>query len=70
MEDARSRADTLAGLNGVSVGQVIAISEVVGNSISPVSFASSSAKGYDGGTSIEQGEVTYSTQIQVVYAIE
>ncbi len=68
--DARSRAEALAKLNGVSVGEVVAISEVIGNTGSVVMYDAMSAKSFGGGTAIEQGEVTFSTQIQVVYAIE
>ena len=67
--DAKSRADSLAGLTGVKVGPVVAISEVIGSQ--PVPMFDSAARGLGGGgTPVEPGEVSFSTQIQVVYAIQ
>jgi len=68
--DARARAESLARLHGVNVGDVIAISEVVGNLPVPYYGEGPVMKGYSGGgAAVEPGEVTFSTQIQVVYAI-
>lgn len=66
--DARARAESLAGLNDVQVGVVVSVSEVVGNQ--QVAMFAVAAEGRGGGTPVEAGEVTYTTQIQVVYAIE
>jgi uncharacterized protein len=68
--DARSRAESLAKLNGVAVGDVIAISEVIGGSPSPMYAETASFKGLGGGGApVEPGELTFATQVQVVYGI-
>jgi uncharacterized protein len=68
--DARTRAESLAELNGVTVGDVIAISEVIGGSPSPMYAEAASFRGLGGGGApVEPGELTFSTQIQVVYGI-
>ena len=68
VKDAKARAESLAQLNGVSLGSVVAVSEVVGNTFNPTLVQ---AKAYDaGGSTIEPGEVSFTTQIQVVYAIQ
>ncbi|PKO23693.1 MAG: hypothetical protein CVU38_02870 [Chloroflexi bacterium HGW-Chloroflexi-1] len=67
--DARARADSLARLTGVNVGNVIAVSEVIG-STPGADFSKALAMAYESsGGPIEAGELTFSTQIQVVYAI-
>jgi uncharacterized protein len=66
VKDAQARAASLAELNGVKVGEVLGISEVVGNN-SPVMMKDFGRGG--GGTPVEPGEVTFTTQIQIVYAI-
>ena len=67
--DAKSRADSLAGLTGVKVGPVVQISEVIGSQPVPMYAMADRAMG-GGGTPVEPGELTFSTQIQVVYAIQ
>jgi uncharacterized protein YggE len=66
--DARTRAESLAALNGVEVGDVVTISEVVGGGAVPMFAAAERAFG-GGGTPVESGEVTFATQIQIVYGI-
>jgi uncharacterized protein len=66
VKDAQARAASLAQLNGVKVGDVLAISEVVGSS--PVIMQEKMALA-GGGTPVEPGEITFSTQLQIVYAI-
>ncbi len=66
-KDAKARAEALAGLHGVAVGSVMSVSEVVGGS-TPVFMEAAKAMG--GGAPVEPGELTLSTQIQVVYAIK
>jgi uncharacterized protein YggE len=69
--DAKSRAEALAGLTGVKVGSVMAISEVIGSQPVPMFASADRAMGMGGGgTPAEPGEVTFSTQIQVIYAIQ
>ena len=68
--DAKARAQALAQLNGVTLGDVVAVSEVVGqNGVMPMAAKSAIGMG-GGGTPVEPGEVTFDTQIQVVYAIQ
>lgn len=70
VKDARARAEALAGLTSVQVGDVVSVSEVVGSQ-PLVMYSSAKAEGLGGGgTPSEPGEVTFSTQIQVVYAIK
>lgn len=68
VKDARARAEALAGLHGVELGGVMAVSEVVGGA-TPVFMEAAKALG-GGGAPVEPGELTLSTQIQVVYAIK
>ena len=63
--DAKARAQELAKLAGVEVGQVLSISEVIGSS--PVPMAAERAMG---GGGIAPGELDFSTQIQVTFAIQ
>lgn len=70
VEDAEARAAELAELNGVSVGEVVSISEVVasGGFISS-SFAQQVGMGGGGATPISPGELELVMQLQVTYAI-
>jgi len=66
--DARAKAQELAGLNGVDLGEVLQISEVIGGSFSTVGM--SLVREYAGGAGpISPGELEFSVQIQVTYAI-
>ncbi|MCC7355495.1 MAG: SIMPL domain-containing protein [Anaerolineae bacterium] len=66
--DAKAKAQELAKLNDVKVGQVISVSEVVGGPV--FSAALSKAEGLGGGTPVEPGEMEFTLQLQIVYAIE
>lgn len=70
--DARARAEELASLAGVEVGEVLSISEVVGGGTIPYRFgaAIAEAQGLGGGGSIAPGELEFSTSIQVTYALQ
>jgi uncharacterized protein YggE len=66
--DAKARAQELATLNGVSLGEVLQVSEVIGGPFLAVGM--SRAVEYAGGAGpISPGELEYSVQIQVTYAI-
>jgi uncharacterized protein YggE len=65
MADAQSRAQELAGLAGVELGQVLTVSEVIGGAAMPVAFD----RGVGGG-GIAPGELELGTQIQVTFAIQ
>ncbi len=67
--DARSRAQTLAKLQGISLGPVVSVSEVVGARsgpllAAPMSFKSSMADSIP----VSAGELSFSTEIEVVYS--
>jgi uncharacterized protein YggE len=66
MADARARAEELASLANVELGEVLSVSEVVGGM--PVSMAF--AERAMGGGGIAPGELELSTQIQVSFAIQ
>jgi len=64
--DARARAESLAKLADVSVGDVLTISEVTGGAV-PVYY--DSVKGAGAGTPIEAGQLEVQMSVQVTYAI-
>ena len=71
--DALSRAQELAELHGLEVGEVLSISEVVTNGVYASNFrgAEYSAMSYGGGSStISPGELDLSLRLQVVYALD
>ena len=65
--DAKSRAESLAGLAGVSVGEVLSISEVI-SSAGPL-YERMAVPAAMGGTSIQPGELEVQVNVQVTYAI-
>jgi uncharacterized protein YggE len=65
--DAKARAESLAKLAGVSVGDVMSISEVIGGSV-PVYYDSVKGMG-SSSTPIEPGQLEVQTSVQVTYAI-
>lgn len=70
--DARARAEALARLQGVSLGRVVSISEVVehGQIYAPRPALASGGYSADMGTPVASGEVPFGTQVKVVYALE
>ncbi|WP_437592459.1 SIMPL domain-containing protein [Sorangium sp. So ce1000] len=70
--DARARAEALARLQGVSLGHVVAISEVLeqGPIYAPRPMLASAGYAADMGTPVSSGEVPFGTQVKVVYALE
>jgi hypothetical protein len=68
--DAEARAEVLAKLNDVTVGEVISISELVGSAGVPIFNEAAALRSFaSGGTPVEPGEVSFSTQIQIIYAL-
>lgn len=67
--DARARAEALARLQGVSLGGVLAISEIIDGGAPMFSMKAARLEAA-GGTPVSPGEVTFSTQVKVVYALE
>jgi uncharacterized protein YggE len=72
--DARAKAQELAELNGVSLGQVLSISEVISSGGIYVGGirAAALAEGMGGGGAgpISPGELEMTTQLQITYAIQ
>lgn len=66
--DASARAEALASLSGVSVGEVITISEIIGTP-SPVYYTIAKVEGLGAATPIQPGEYEISMSVQVTYAI-
>ncbi len=67
--DARARAESLAQLSGVSVGEVLSISEVIG-SYGPILYDRAAAAGLGGGAPIQPGELEMTVSVQVTFAIK
>lgn len=65
--DARSRAESLAKLTGVSLGEVQEVSEVIGGS-GPI-YVKGAMEGLGAGTPIQPDELEMSLSVQVTYAI-
>jgi uncharacterized protein len=69
MTDARARAESLAKLAGVSLGEVVSVSEVIGGG--PLPYAKSAAEGLGGGsTPIQPGSLDVNMSVQVTFAIK
>lgn len=68
-ENARARAEELASLHGVAVGEVVSISEVIGGGAVPMASINASVAYGGGGGPIAPGELEMTAQLQVVYAI-
>lgn len=73
VEDAKAKAEELAGLTGVQVGSVVSVSEVIGNSGGYYNASNFNQLDRDmgggGGTPIQPGELELTMQLQVVYTI-
>ncbi|MBN1992404.1 MAG: SIMPL domain-containing protein [Anaerolineae bacterium] len=71
VENAQATAQELAKLNGVAVGEVVSISEVIDQGAYYVSEQSYAASGLGGGGAgpISPGDVTVTVQLQITYAI-
>ncbi len=66
--DAKSRAEKLAQLEGVTLGSVLQVSEV-SSMPGPIMYASAYGKG-GGGVPIENGSIQVTINLQVTYAIK
>ena len=64
--NARTRAEELAELTGVKLGEVQLVSEVIGGGPVPIAYAERAM----GGGGIAPGELEMSTQVQVTFAIQ
>jgi uncharacterized protein YggE len=66
--DAKSRAESLAQLNGLQLGEVLSVSEVIGGSAYPMDYGVKGLGG--GGTPVQPGELEMSLSIQITYAVK
>jgi uncharacterized protein len=66
--NAKSRAESLAQLNGVQLGEVLSVSEVIGGSAYPMDYGVKGLGG--GGTPVQPGELEMSLSIQITYAVK
>jgi hypothetical protein len=66
--DAKARAAELAQLNGVQLGEVLTVSEVVGGAAYPMYRDAVGMGG--GGTPVQPGELEMSMSIQITYAVK
>lgn len=69
IEDAQAKAQEYADLNDLTLGDVVVVSEVIGNNV-PLFDHSYAAQGLDGGAgpSITPGQLEVLVQIEVTYA--
>ena len=68
-EDALARAQELAALHGVEVGEVVSISEVIGGNAVPMESVNARLAAGGGVGQIAPGELEMTARLQVVYAI-
>lgn len=68
-EDARARAEELAALHGLTVGEVISISEVIDGNAVPLESINARFAAGGGVGQIAPGELEMTARLQVVYAI-
>ncbi len=66
--DAKLRAEELAQLNGLQLGEVLTVSEVVGGSAYPMYRDAVGLGG--GGTPVQPGELEMSMSVQIAYAVK
>lgn len=71
MANARERAQSLAELSGVQLGDVVLVSEVIGNQGGPLPYGAGGAQMDMAASapSISPGELSYQVAVQVTYAI-
>jgi uncharacterized protein YggE len=70
MTNAQEKAQEIAGLAGVELGDIISVSEVIGGQNGFYSGRLESALGLGGGGPIEPGQLEVRVQLQVVYSIQ
>lgn len=70
VENARAKAEELATLNGVEIGDVVSVSEVIGGGVNPINSQYAAAGIGGGGGPLLPGDVEVSIQLQVTYAIQ
>lgn len=69
--DARARAESLANLANVSLGDVVVISEIIGQPIAPMGYGGGMAMAdMAAAPSVSPGELSYNVQVQVTFSIQ
>lgn len=69
VDNAQAKAEELAELNGVAVGEVVSISEVVDSGAFLERSFATAGMGGGGAGPISPGDVTVTSQLQITYAI-
>jgi uncharacterized protein YggE len=69
VNDAQARAQELAQLNNLQLGEVVSVSEVIGSSAYPMDYGAKGMGG-GGGTPVQPGELEMSMSIQITYAVK
>ncbi len=67
--DAKARATELAQLNGLQLGEVLTVSEVVGGAV-PLYREAAMGMGGGGSTPVQPGELEMNMSIQITYAVK
>jgi uncharacterized protein YggE len=68
--DAKARAQDLASLTGVTLGDVISVSEVIGGGPTPLYAVGAGARSVAAPVPVQPGELEVSMSVQVTYAIK
>jgi hypothetical protein len=72
MKDARAKAEELAKLSGLKLGDIVSVSEVIGGNTYLNNFQAPTPGGLGGGggTPVSPGELKMTMRLQVVFNIE
>lgn len=72
VDDARAKAQELATLTGMTLGEIVSVSEIVGGNggFYANSFRNAEASGMGGGGPISPGQLELSMQLQIVFATQ
>ena len=70
MQDAASRAASLAELGNVALGDITVISEVVGTPVMPLGGGYAMEQAASAAPGISPGQLSYQVQVQVTYSIQ
>jgi uncharacterized protein len=69
VEDARTRAEDLARLNGLRLGQVTSVSTIIGAEPVAMKMVMEAGAAYDAAPPLEAGELTWRTQVQIIFEL-
>lgn len=70
MADARARAEALAKLEGLTLGKVISVSEVIGRGMTPPMPMFAAEAKFGGGPALAIGEASVGMSVEVVFGLE